>query len=68
MACAYSLRPREGATASTPLEWEELEDKKFDVKNYTITTLPKRVAEKGDLWGDFFDNAIDLNEVLEKLT
>lgn len=68
MACAYSLRPREGATASTPLEWEELNDKKFDVKNYTITTLPKRVAEKGDLWTDFFDNAIDLKEVLEKFS
>lgn len=67
MACAYSLRPREGATASTPLEWEEL-DVKFDLKNFTIKTLPKRVKEKGDLWHDFFKNAIDLKSVLEKLS
>lgn len=67
MSCAYSLRPREGATASTPLDWDELDDKKFDVKNYTITTLPKRVKEKGDLWADFFDNAMDLKKVLDKL-
>ncbi|MHA3787896.1 DNA ligase D [Flavobacterium hauense] len=67
MACAYSLRPREGATASTPLEWDELTDT-FDLKDYTIKTLPKRVKEKGDLWEDFFDNAIDLKAVLDKLS
>lgn len=67
MACAYSLRPREGATASTPLEWEELDDKNFDIKNFNIKTLPERVKQKGDLWADFFDNAIDLREVLNKI-
>ncbi|MGQ3088725.1 DNA ligase D, partial [Flavobacterium sp.] len=59
MACAYSLRPREGATASAPLEWEELNEKGFDLKNYNIKTLPERVKEKGDLWADLFDNAVD---------
>lgn len=67
MACAYSLRPREGATASTPLEWDELNDKKFDLKNYNIKTLPERLKQKGDLWNDFFDNAIDIKDVLYKL-
>lgn len=67
MACAYSLRPREGATASTPLEWEELDDK-FDLKNYNIKTLPERVKEKGDLWGNFFDDALDLKAILDKLS
>ncbi|MDV6167070.1 DNA ligase D [Flavobacterium sp. DG1-102-2] len=67
MACAYSLRPREGATASTPLEWEELTDK-FSLKDYNIKTLPQRVKEKGDLWENFFDDAIDLKDVLDKLS
>jgi DNA ligase D-like protein (predicted ligase)/DNA ligase D-like protein (predicted polymerase)/DNA ligase D-like protein (predicted 3'-phosphoesterase) len=67
MSCAYSLRPREGATASTPLHWDELNDKNFTVKNYNIKTLPKRVREMGDLWADFFDNAMDLEEILAKL-
>lgn len=67
MACAYSLRPREGATASTPLDWEELDDAKFDLKKYTIKTLPKRVKEKGDLWANFFNDAIDLEKVLNKM-
>lgn len=66
MACAYSLRPRAGATASTPLEWDEL-DENFDVKNYTIKTLPERVKEKGDLWKGFFDDAADLKAILNKL-
>jgi bifunctional non-homologous end joining protein LigD len=68
MACAYSLRPREGATASTPLEWDELNQKGFKLKDYNIKTLPKRVKKKGDLWADFFDNAIDLGNVLDKLS
>ncbi|MCW4467774.1 DNA ligase D [Flavobacterium sp. MFBS3-15] len=67
MACAYSLRPREGATASAPLEWEELNEKGFDMKNYNIKTLPERIKEKGDLWEDFFDNAVDLKAVLDEL-
>ena len=66
MACAYSLRPRDGATASTPLEWDELTDK-FDIKDYNIKTLPERVKEKGDLWKDFFNDAVDLQAVLDKL-
>jgi len=66
MACAYSLRPREGATASTPLEWDELDDN-FDIKNYNIKTLPKRVKEKGDLWEGFFKDALDLEAILNKL-
>lgn len=66
MSCAYSLRPREGATCSAPLEWSEL-DKDFDIKNYNIKTLPERVKQKGDLWDDFFSNAIDLKKVITSL-
>ncbi|PZR21720.1 MAG: DNA ligase D [Flavobacterium psychrophilum] len=66
MSCAYSLRPREGATCSAPLEWSEL-DKSFDIKNYNIKTLPERVKQKGDLWDDFFSNAIDLKKVITSL-
>jgi bifunctional non-homologous end joining protein LigD len=67
MACAYSLRPREGATASTPLDWDEL-DSKFDLKNYNIKSLPLRVKKKGDLWANFFKDAVDLKELLDKLS
>lgn len=59
MACAYSLRPKEGATVSTPLEWSELNDR-FDIKKYNIKTVPERIQKTGDPWEHFFDEAQDL--------
>jgi bifunctional non-homologous end joining protein LigD len=46
IAAAYSLRPEQGATASTPFEWDELDD--IDPLAFTIETMPERVAEAGD--------------------
>lgn len=66
MASIYSLRPREGATVSTPLDWDEINDK-LDLKKFNIKTVPKRLEEKGDLWKDFFNNAIDLKKALAHL-
>ncbi|AWI24591.1 DNA ligase D [Flavobacterium pallidum] len=66
MASVYSLRPREGAGVSTPLEWDEVNDS-LDLKAYNINTIPKRLQEKGDLWANFFDDAIDLKSILNKI-
>lgn len=48
MAWQYSLRPIEGAPASAPLTWEEVE-KIPDPRSYNIHSLPARLEEKGDL-------------------
>ncbi|RYZ75752.1 MAG: ATP-dependent DNA ligase, partial [Proteobacteria bacterium] len=53
MASIYSLRPREGAGVSTPLEWDEINDD-LDLAAFNIFTLPERLASKGDLWKSFF--------------
>jgi len=66
MASIYSLRPREGAGVSTPLEWEEINDS-LDLKAYNIKTVPKRLEEKGDLWRNFFKDAINLKDILSKI-
>ena len=66
MASIYSLRPREGAGVSTPLEWDEINDK-LDLKKFNIKTVPERLAEKGDLWKDFFNDAVDLKKILAQL-
>jgi len=66
MASIYSLRPREGAGVSTPLEWDEINDK-LDLKAYNIYTIPERLKQKGDLWKDFFKNAINLKEILDNI-
>jgi len=66
MASIYSLRPREGANVSTPLDWDEINNK-LKLSDFNIKTLPKRLEEKGDLWAKFFDDAIDLKSILERI-
>ncbi len=66
MASIYSLRPREGAGVSTPLEWDEI-DESLELGRYNIHTIADRLKEKGDLWRDFFDRAIDLKQLLQNL-
>lgn len=47
--CPYSLRGRKGATASTPITWEELSDlPRLD--HWNIRTTLERVLEQGDAW------------------
>jgi len=49
LACAYSARASEYAGASTPLTWKEI-DEGVNPRDYTIRTLPDRIAATGDLW------------------
>jgi bifunctional non-homologous end joining protein LigD len=53
LAAVFSLRPREGAPASTPLAWEELKTGltagKWDIKT-VLEDLPRRAR----LWKDFW--------------
>ncbi|HET9136211.1 MAG TPA: non-homologous end-joining DNA ligase [Candidatus Kapabacteria bacterium] len=49
LAAPYSVRPKPGATVSTPLEWKEVNNK-LDPKAFTIHTIFKRLDKKGDLW------------------
>ena len=45
----YSPRARAGATVATPLTWDEL-TADIDPTAFTITTIPKRLADHGDPW------------------
>jgi bifunctional non-homologous end joining protein LigD len=49
LASAYSARASEFAGASAPLSWKEV-DGGIDRRDFTIRTLPSRIAEVGDLW------------------
>lgn len=46
---AYSLRGREGATASAPITWERLTDL-MATSEMNISSVPKMVEEEGDPW------------------
>ena len=45
----YSIRPKPGATFSTPLEWKEVKAW-LDPSQFNIHTMQKRLQKKGDLF------------------
>lgn len=65
--CApYSLRPRPGATVSTPLHWNEVK-KGLKISDFTIRNIFERVQAEGDLFEGVLGKGIDLNKVLKGL-
>jgi bifunctional non-homologous end joining protein LigD len=49
LATAYSARASEFAGVSTPLDWNEIDDR-INPRDFTITSAPARFAARGDLW------------------
>jgi bifunctional non-homologous end joining protein LigD len=68
IACVYSMRPKKGATVSTPLDWKEVK-KGLTPKAFTFKTLPERLKKTGDLFAPMLDpkNAVDLEKCLDNL-
>jgi bifunctional non-homologous end joining protein LigD len=66
LASAYSLRPVQGATVSTPLTWKEVKPG-LRPSAFTITTIAKRVAKTGDLFTGVLKEKTNLNTCLKKL-
>jgi DNA ligase D len=63
IASAYSVRGVPEATVSTPIAWAEVDD--VEPKECTITTVPARFAELGDLHAGIDDTAYSLDTLLE---
>ena len=65
IAAAYSVRGVPDARVSAPVRWDEVDD--ADPEDFTITTMPARFAELGDLHADIDDPATtyDIAPVLE---
>jgi bifunctional non-homologous end joining protein LigD len=49
MVAPYSIRAIEGASVSTPLAWDEV-DERLDPGKFNIGSLPTRLAKIGDLF------------------
>ncbi|MXN91719.1 DNA ligase D [Flavobacterium sp. Sd200] len=65
IACAYSLRPKPGATVSMPLHWEEVK-KGLKMKDFTIENALARIKSEGDLFKETLGKGIDMEKALDK--
>ena len=66
LSAAYSLRPKPGATVSTPLEWDEVKSgllpTDFDIKN-----ILARIKAKGDLFAPVLGKGINMKTCIKNL-
>jgi len=66
IAAPYSVRPRPGATVSTPLLWEEVDDQ-LTPQMFTIKNVPQRLADIGDLWSPVLKKGINLVKAIKAI-
>jgi bifunctional non-homologous end joining protein LigD len=66
IASVYSLRPKVGATVSTPLLWKEVK-KGLSPKQFTIHNIEQRVKKMGDIFTGVLGKGIDLKKCLKNL-
>src|SRR5262249_7021677 len=59
---AWSVRARPGAQVSTPLTWDEIDDIHPD--QFTIASLPDRLATVGDPWAGMNEEPQSLEPLL----
>jgi bifunctional non-homologous end joining protein LigD len=66
-ACVYSVRAKERPTASTPLEWDEVEAATEggdpEALVFTVDDLRRRVAAKGDLFAPLLSQKQELPDM-----
>src|SRR5215213_8396902 len=63
VASAYSVRPLPDARVSMPLRWEDVADVRAE--DFTLTTVPRIYAERGDAAGGIDDARGSLDGLLE---
>src|SRR5690606_31677488 len=64
LASAYSIRPKEGASVSMPLDWSEVK-KGMKPTDFNIHNALERIKEKGDLFKPVLGKGIDMMKALE---
>ena len=63
LAAPYSARPKNGATVSTPLEWEEVNED-LSPSQFTINNILERIEKKGDLWKPVIGKGVNLEKII----
>jgi bifunctional non-homologous end joining protein LigD len=67
IASAYSVRPRPGAPVSTPLRWNEVNEK-LDPLAFTMPAVLERVRKHGDLFEGVLKTRQRLTDALKALS
>ena len=63
----FCVRPRPGAPVSAPLDWAEV-DAGLSIADYTISTVPARMAEREDPMREVLELRPDLGSSVVRLT
>ena len=64
LAAPYSVRPKPGATVSTPLEWDEVNET-LSPSLFTIKNVLERFRSKGDLWKPVIGKGANIKSLLK---
>lgn len=63
IASVYSVRPKPGATVSTPLHWDEVK-KGLKMTDFTIFNAIERINTVGDIFKPVLGKGIDLKKIV----
>ena len=66
IASVYSVRPKPNAPVSTPLRWDEVDDK-LNPSIYTMPVVLERVRTLGDVYADLLTTRQSLTKALKSL-
>jgi bifunctional non-homologous end joining protein LigD len=66
IASVYSVRPKPNAPVSTPLRWDEVDDK-LNPSIYTMPVVLERVQALGDVYADLLTTRQSLTKALKTL-
>ena len=66
IAAPYAVRPRKGATVSTPLKWDEVKSG-LKITDFNIFNVPHRLSEEGDLFSSLLSKPIDMEKAIGNL-
>ena len=66
IASVYSVRPKPNAPVSTPLRWDEVDDK-LNPSIYTMPVVLERVQTLGDVYADLLTTRQSLTKALSSL-
>jgi bifunctional non-homologous end joining protein LigD len=64
-AAPYATRAKPGAPVSAPCTWEEVERGTVGPRSFTLSSMPSRLAEVGDLWSDMRRRGRSLRKAIQ---